>query len=50
MYVIWHSMIAAEEDPDVIPTRWYPWKPSESSENDIWFSRKIFWPDAPITP
>ncbi len=46
MYVIWHSMISAEEDPDVIPTRWYPWKPSESHENDIWFSRKIFWPDA----
>ena len=27
-YIIWHSMIAAEEDPDEIPTRWYPWKPS----------------------
>ena len=45
MYVIWHSMISGEEDPD--PTRWYPWKPEESHENDIWFSRKIFWPDAP---
>jgi hypothetical protein len=45
-YIIWHSMIAAEEDPDEIPTRWYPWKPSESSENDLWFRRVIFWPDA----
>ncbi len=43
-YVIWHSMIAGEEDPDEIPTRWYPWKPEESSENDLWFRRIIFWP------
>jgi hypothetical protein len=50
MYIIWHSMISGEEDPNVIPTRWYPWKPSESSENDIWFSREIFWPDALTTP
>lgn len=54
-YVIWHSLIAAEEDPDEIPTRYYPWKPSESSENDIWFRRLIFWPvveeeTTPITP
>ncbi len=43
-YVIWHSMISAEEDPDEEYTRYYPWKPSESSENDIWFRRIIFWP------
>ena len=38
------SQIPAEEDPNEIPTRWYPWKPSESSENDLWFRRLIFWP------
>jgi hypothetical protein len=43
-YVIWHSMISPEEDPDEVYTRWYPWKPSESSENDLWFRRLIFWP------
>ena len=49
-YIIWHSMIGAEEDPDEIPTRWYPWKPEESSENDLWFRRVIFWPDALAAP
>jgi hypothetical protein len=49
-YVIWHSQISAEEDPDEEYTRYYPWKPSESSENDLWFRRVIFWPDAAITP
>ena len=44
-YVIWHSQISAEEDPDEVYTRYYPWKPSESSENDLWFRRLIFWPD-----
>ena len=34
-YAIFHSSIAAEEDPDEIPTRYYPWKPSESSENGL---------------
>jgi hypothetical protein len=48
-YVIWHSSISAEEDPDEVYTRWYPWKPSESYENDLWFRRVIFWPDA-VTP
>jgi hypothetical protein len=43
-YVIWHSQISAEEDPDEVYTRWYPWKPSESTENDLWFRRVIFWP------
>ncbi|NNF88067.1 MAG: hypothetical protein HKM97_06050, partial [Acidimicrobiia bacterium] len=43
-YVIWHSTISAEEDPDEEYTRYYPWKPSESSENDLWFRRLIFWP------
>ena len=45
-YVIWHSQISDEEDPDVPYTRYYPWKPSGSSENDLWFRRLIFWPDA----
>ena len=44
-YVIWHSQISAEEDPDEVYTRFYPWKPSESTENDLWFRRLIFWPD-----
>jgi hypothetical protein len=48
-YVIWHSSISAEEDPDEVYTRWYPWKPSESTENDLWFRRVIFWPDAETT-
>ena len=48
-YVIWHSMIPAEEDPDEVVTRWYPWKPEESSENDLWFRRLIFWPVEPET-
>jgi hypothetical protein len=45
-YAIYHSMISAEEEPDEEYSRWYPWKPEESSENDIWFRRLIFWPDA----
>ena len=45
VYGIWHSSIAAEEDT-VEYTRWYPWKPEESYENDLWFRRVIFWPDA----
>ena len=47
---IFHSMIGAEEDPDEIPTRWYPWKPEESHENDLWFRRLIFWPEDVTTP
>jgi hypothetical protein len=51
-YVIWHSQISDEEDPDVPYTRYYPWKPSGSSENDLWFRRLIFWPDTldPVDP
>lgn len=45
-YVIWHSQITAEADPDEEYTRWYPWKPEESTLNDLWFRRIIFWPDA----
>jgi len=37
-------------DPEEPVTRYYPWKPSESSENDLWFRRVIFWPDAVTTP
>ncbi|MGI9609387.1 MAG: choice-of-anchor O protein [Acidimicrobiia bacterium] len=49
-YVIWHSSIAPEEDPDEIVTRWYPWKLEESFENDLWFRRLIFWPDGVVAP
>lgn len=48
-YVIWHSTISDPEDPDVEYTRYYPWKPSGSTENDLWFRRLIFWPDALTT-
>ena len=48
-YVIWHSQISEEEDPDEVYTRYYPWKPSESYENDLWFRRVIFWPVAEET-
>ena len=49
-YVIWHSMIPEEEDPTEIPTRWYPWKPEVTYENDLWMRRLIFWPDELTTP
>jgi hypothetical protein len=49
-YAIFHSMIAAEADPEEIPTRWYPWKPELSFENDLWFRRVIFWPEETPTP
>jgi len=46
VYAIYHSAIAEEADPEEIYTRWYPWKPEVSYENDLWFRRVIFWPDA----
>jgi hypothetical protein len=49
-YVIWHSAISVEDDPDEEYTRYYPWKPSHSIENDLWFRRLIFWPDVLTTP
>ena len=45
VYAIFHSLIPEEGDPDEIETRWYPWKPEVSHENDLWFRRVIFWPD-----
>jgi len=48
VYAIWHSSISVE-DPEEDYTRWYPWKPEESTENDLWFRRVIFWPDAETT-
>jgi hypothetical protein len=50
VYAIFHSMIPEEEDPDAIPTRWYPWKPEVTYEDDVWFRRVIFWPDTLATP
>ena len=43
MYSIYHQMTPVEEDPEEPLTRWYPWEPSESHDNDIWFRRVIFW-------
>jgi len=50
VYAIFHSVIPEVEDPDEIPTRWYPWKPEVTYENDLWFRRVIFWPDTLTTP
>ncbi len=50
VYAIFHSSIPEEEDPDVIPTRWYPWEPEVTYENDIWFRRVIFWPELEPVP
>jgi len=50
VYAIYHSMISDEEDPDEEYSRWYPWKPEGSHEDDIWFRRVIFWPDEMTTP
>ena len=30
-------------------TRWYPWKPEFTFEDDIWFRRVIFWPEDAVT-
>lgn len=49
VYGIFHSMIPEDEDPNVIPTRWYPWEPEVTYENDLWFRRVIFWPEATTT-
>ena len=45
MYAIWHQLMPAPEDPLEPITRWYPWEPSFSYENDLWFRRVIFWPE-----
>jgi hypothetical protein len=50
MYAIYHQMTPVEGDPDEPLTRWYPWEPEESHDNDIWFRRVIFWPDQITTP
>jgi len=43
MYSIYHQLTPGEEDPDEPITRWYPWEPEESHDNDVWFRRVIFW-------
>ena len=50
MYGIYHEGIGAEEDPDAEVTRWYPWEPEESFDNDVWFRRVIFWPEEVTSP
>jgi hypothetical protein len=50
MYGIYHQATPAEEDPNEPVTRWYPWEPDESFENDLWFRRVIFWPDGITAP
>ena len=46
MYGIYHQMTPVEDDPDEPLTRWYPWEPEESYDNDVWFRRVIFWEEA----
>ena len=50
VYAIYHQMVPPPEDPDEPITRWYPWEVEESSLNDLWFRRVIFWPDTMTTP
>lgn len=45
MYAIYHEATGIEEDPNVELTRWYPWEPEETHDNDVWFRRVIFWPE-----
>jgi len=44
VYAFYHQNITPEPDPDEVYTRWYPWKPEVSFEDDLWFRRIIFWP------
>ncbi len=44
-YAIFHQLMPVE-DPNEVPTRWYPWEVEESHENDLWFRRLIFWPES----
>lgn len=43
MWAIWLQLVPSPEDPDAEVTRWYPWEPEETLENDIWFRRLIAW-------
>jgi hypothetical protein len=43
-------MVPPPEDPDEVLTRWYPWEVEESSLNDLWFRRVIFWPEEETAP
>lgn len=43
MYAIWHQMIPEEEDPEEPVTRWYPWEPEVTYDDDVWYRRVIFW-------
>jgi hypothetical protein len=49
VYSIYHQMVPLG-DPDAPVTRWYPWEVEESTLNDLWFRRVIFWPDEVTTP
>lgn len=42
MYAIWHQLTPEEGDPDEPLTRWYPWEPEVSHDDDLWFRRVIF--------
>jgi hypothetical protein len=50
VYAIYHQMVPAFEDEDAEITRWYPWEPEESTLNDLWFRRVIFWPEETPQP
>lgn len=47
VYAFYHSYVDEETDPETEEpySRWYPWKPEVTFENDLWFRRVIFWPD-----
>ncbi|MCA9548528.1 MAG: hypothetical protein KC933_00745 [Myxococcales bacterium] len=43
MYGIYHQCTPVVEDPDAPLTRWFPWEPEPTVEDDVWFRRVIFW-------
>ena len=50
MYGSYHEQTGVEGDSDGELTRWYPWEPEFSHDNDVWFRRIIFWPEEVSTP
>jgi hypothetical protein len=50
MYAFYHSAIPEEEDSDAEYSRWYPWRPEVTHEDDLWFRRVIFFEDFLTTP
>jgi hypothetical protein len=50
VYAIYHQMVPPLTPDDEPITRWYPWEVEETSLDDLWFRRVIFWPDLMTTP